>query len=131
MRKLEKIWKMLDLVKAKDNPVLQAAFDFLSSPGEKNRKEMCRFAGKRRITPMDMEDAIYTLAAMFFGDGKAKEEGFKRQHADSRQLKIGVQVELEHTSNSKIAERIALDHLAEIPDYYTRLLKMEVDARKR
>lgn len=35
------------------------------------------------------------------------------------QLKLGVRIEFEHTSNPDIAERIALDHLMERPNYYT------------
>lgn len=42
-----------------------------------------------------------------------------------KQLKKGIKVEKEHTSNDKIAREIALDHLGELPDYYTRLSKME------
>ena len=45
------------------------------------------------------------------------------------QLKIGVQVEYEHTDDTIEARRIALDHLMEIPDYYTRLAKMEAEAK--
>jgi hypothetical protein len=44
---------------------------------------------------------------------------------NSRQLKMGIKVELEHTNSKKIAKQIAKDHLSEIPDYYTRLKKME------
>lgn len=44
---------------------------------------------------------------------------------DPEQLKMGIEVEMEHTTSRKIAEKIAKDHLAEIPDYYTRLAKME------
>lgn len=40
----------------------------------------------------------------------------------------GIEVEMEHTNNPKIALDIALDHLTEIPDYYTRLNAMETDA---
>ena len=42
-----------------------------------------------------------------------------------QQLKMGVKVEKEHTSDSKIAREIALDHLWEKADYYTRLKKVE------
>lgn len=42
-----------------------------------------------------------------------------------QQLKMGIQVEQEHTSDSKVARKIALDHLGEKPDYYTRLKKVE------
>lgn len=45
-----------------------------------------------------------------------------------KQVKMGVKVEMEHTNNSEIALEIALDHLYEIPDYYTRLKKMEDEA---
>ncbi len=41
------------------------------------------------------------------------------------QLAMGIQVELEHSNDRKIAKEIALDHLMELPDYYTRLDKME------
>ena len=45
-----------------------------------------------------------------------------------KQLEMGIKIEMEHTFNRQIAKKIALDHLREIPDYYTRLLKMERDA---
>jgi hypothetical protein len=44
-----------------------------------------------------------------------------------QQLKLGIKVELEHTRDRAMAKEIALDHLAELPDYYTRLDKMEND----
>lgn len=44
------------------------------------------------------------------------------------QLIIGVDIEMEHTSDNGIAYDIALDHLVEIPDYYDRLVKMESEA---
>ena len=47
-----------------------------------------------------------------------------------KQLKIGEPIEHEHTKDHKLAMEIALQHLDEIPDYYTRLLKMEKDAKK-
>ena len=44
------------------------------------------------------------------------------------QMETGIEIELEHTSSEKVAREIALDHLNEIPDYYTRLNNMEKDA---
>ena len=41
------------------------------------------------------------------------------------QLKLGIAVEMEHTNDKKIAKEIAMDHLVELPDYYTRLKKIE------
>ena len=47
-----------------------------------------------------------------------------------KQLDMGAPIEHEHTKNQKLATEIALQHLDEIPDYYTRLKKMESDAKK-
>lgn len=41
------------------------------------------------------------------------------------QLKIGSKIEMEHTNDVNVAMEIALDHLNEMPDYYTKLIKME------
>jgi len=41
------------------------------------------------------------------------------------ELSMGIDVEKEHTSDESVAKEIALDHLKELPDYYTRLKKME------
>jgi hypothetical protein len=46
------------------------------------------------------------------------------------ELEKGIDVELEHTPKKEIAKEIAKDHLDEIPDYYTRLIKMEEEAMK-
>ena len=42
-----------------------------------------------------------------------------------QQLTKGIKIELEHTTDPKVAKEIALDHLAEFPDYYDRLEKAE------
>jgi hypothetical protein len=47
-----------------------------------------------------------------------------------RQLDMGEPIEHEHTKDHKLAMDIALQHLDEFPDYYTRLKKMEADAKK-
>lgn len=46
------------------------------------------------------------------------------------ELMMGIKVETEHTDNPLIAKLIAKDHLSEIPDYYSRLRKMEQEAKK-
>lgn len=42
-----------------------------------------------------------------------------------KQLKMGIKIEGEHTTNKEEAEGIALQHLAEKPDYYSKLKKVE------
>lgn len=44
---------------------------------------------------------------------------------DPTQLKMGIEIEKEHTTNPKLAEKIAKQHLEEDPQYYTKLKKME------
>ena len=46
------------------------------------------------------------------------------------QIEMGKKIEMEHVSDVKLAKEIAMDHLEEIPDYYTRLNKMEKEAKK-
>lgn len=43
----------------------------------------------------------------------------------NRQLKLGIKIEQEHTSDAKVAREIALDHIKEKVDYYDRLKKVE------
>lgn len=55
-----------------------------------------------------------------------------------KELEMGKKVEMEHAGTIKsiapdvdvegVAKLIAKDHLKEIPDYYTRLIKMEKQA---
>lgn len=45
------------------------------------------------------------------------------------QLKKGIEVEKEHTTNKKEAREIALDHLMELPDYYDKLEGIENETK--
>jgi hypothetical protein len=42
-----------------------------------------------------------------------------------KEFELGIKTEMEHTSDKKVAEEIALDHLFEDPKYYTKLTAME------
>lgn len=59
----------------------------------------------------------------------AKKHGINISEIE-KQLDIGIPIEHEHTKNSTLAKYIALQHLEEFPDYYTRLKKMEASAKK-
>ena len=86
------------------------------------------FAEKEKVDPHKFEEIIYKIIGSFLGAGRAFEDNFTEKDADPEELKMGIKVEMEHTSNEDLSKRIALDHLAEIPDYYTRLAKMEGEA---
>jgi hypothetical protein len=70
-----------------------------------------------------------------------KRLGIKWDKFNVDQYRIGMEVELEHGTVRKLTNvsndrllttgKIALAHLIEIPDYYTRLLKMEKEAKKQ
>lgn len=45
---------------------------------------------------------------------------------DFREFEVGKLIEMEHTSDPKIAEGVAKDHLTEDPKYYTKLLSLGV-----
>jgi len=47
------------------------------------------------------------------------------ENVDPTELAIGVQTEMEHTNDVKIAKEIALDHLSEDPYYYDKLKFIE------
>jgi DNA-directed RNA polymerase alpha subunit len=68
-----------------------------------------------------------------------KQLGIKRDKFDLEQFRVGLGVELEHgivnpTTNVTnddplMTGKIALAHLTEFPDYYTRLAKLEGEAK--
>jgi len=49
---------------------------------------------------------------------------------DPEELKAGIEVEKEHTDQEALAKSIAKDHLDELPDYYTRLKRMEDEGQQ-
>ena len=65
---------------------------------------------------------------------KSVEQIAKKHRLDvsfvKKQLEMGIPIEHEHTKDKDLATDIALQHLDEIPDYYTRLKKMEASAKK-
>ena len=63
-------------------------------------------------------------------DIKESVESIAKKHGVSsssieQQIKMGIEVEHEHTDDDNEARKIALDHLKEKPNYYTALAKME------
>lgn len=62
------------------------------------------------------------LAATRIPNGYARRHGCTAKDVDPSQLKLGTQVEMEHTRDRRIARQIALDHLCENKGqpYYVR-----------
>lgn len=75
------------------------------------------------------EDKIKTVKTLPPQQIAKKHKVSLRQIMD--ELKSGIEVEQEHTTDKKIARKIALAHLAERPDYYTMLIKAEKSPIKK
>jgi hypothetical protein len=86
---------------------------------------------------MNKISLVETILNEMFGDSPGCDtkkpktvESISKKHGVSsatiqKQLNSGIKIEMEHTTDAGEAETIALHHLDEIPDYYTRLKKME------
>jgi len=92
----------------------------------KSDKDIHNLANKFNIDPDKLEEVIYSIVASIFNSGKYI--NYKGPKFDEDQVKKGIKVELEHTSDPDIAERITRDHLSEIPNYYDLLEDMESKA---
>jgi hypothetical protein len=94
---------------------------FMQNPSPSD-EEAHKFAESLGIDPDKFEEHIYMIIGALVTEGRSK--NFSGNY-DPNELKMGIEVEKEHVSSPLIAEKIAKDHLAELPDYYTRLKKME------
>ena len=74
----------------------------------------------------ELEESTITEVAGGMSKGLSVEDiASKHGVEDIKEIKLGVEVEQEHTSDVEEAKKIAMDHLTEFPDYYDRLNKME------
>ena len=97
---------------------------FLENPYPDDKK-VHAYAEKIGMNEHELEKHIYAIISSILSVGNSKGKEIKH---DPKQLEMGIKVEMEHTSCPTISRKIALDHLVEIPDYYTRLDKMEKEA---
>ena len=82
--------------------------------------------GDDEVPAMDVNDVDNDGDKLEGGIG---DEGDMMQY-DPQEILKGIEVEMEHTKDPKIALEIAMDHLEELPDYYTRLKRMEDQGEK-
>jgi len=87
-----------------------------------------KVAEKLGVEHSKFEEAIYATLYKFVKFQPGKHRHIDASKYDANEMKIGIGIEKEHTDCPIIATEIAKDHLAEIPDYYTRLVKMEKEA---
>jgi hypothetical protein len=91
--------------------------------------EVHAFAAELDIDKHEFEEHIYMILGGLLKEADKLKGGLadddKPEDFDQEELKKGIKIEMEHTKDKDLAREIAMDHLKEIPDYYTRLEKME------
>lgn len=115
----------------KSNDDKEAIIDYFFENKNARDEDFHQWAESRGMDPKRAEEIVYELVhhfTLFYKGGKWNEKG--RPDVDPNELKMGVEVEYEHTSCPIQAARIAKDHLVELPDYYTRLAKMEQQGKE-
>jgi hypothetical protein len=119
---------------------------FFKRNPEPDDEDIHNLADKLGLDPHEFEELIYKILGTKLKEGKKYPDEIKGGLADKmsvediakkhkvsvnkiqKQLNMGINVEMEHVNDKSKAREIALDHLEEIPDYYTRLDKMEKEA---
>ena len=124
---MKKFKRMILELRGDSKDIEEKIFDFFKENPSPKDEQIHKFADDEGIDKHEFEEKVYAILGSFIGEGRSK--NFDGTF-DKEQLKKGIGVEMEHTTNSLIARKIAWDHLAEIDDYYTRLAKMEKDAEK-
>jgi hypothetical protein len=97
--------------------------EFLEKNPYPKDKEIHALAEKLGVEHSKFEGMIYGIISNLIEHGK------NGKH-NPKELKLGIDVESEHTNYPALAKFIAMAHLKEMPDYYTRLKKMEREAKK-
>lgn len=98
-----------------------------ASPGRASPSKTSPGKVSPRKTSRQLEREITAALASTprFPDGRAK--GRRPGEFDPVQLRRGTQVEMEHTTDRRLAEQIAMDHLVEDPRYYVKLARVHLD----
>ena len=101
---------------------------FLKDNPNPSDDEFHEWAEGRGFDVPSAEAMMYELATMYvriLEEGKADDEHVDDSDVDPKELEMGKKVELEHIDDEDVAKEISLDHLAEMPNYYSELKKME------
>lgn len=114
----QKLQKELDNDKALRAEIIK----FFKSNPEPTDVQMHALADRLQLEAPELERLVYSILSGIISGGIS---GGKDNPVDQAELDMGIAVEAEHTKDTAIAEKIARDHLAEDPKYYTKLKEME------
>lgn len=110
----QKLQKELDNDKALRAEIIK----FFKSNPEPTDVQMHALADRLQLEAPELERLVYSILSGIISGGIS---GGKDNPVDQAELDMGIAVEAEHTKDSAIAEKIARDHLAEDPNYYSKL----------
>jgi hypothetical protein len=105
-----------------DDQLMGAIIEFFSKNANATDEEVHELSNSLGVDYTKLEEKIYSLLGSFFANGKYNQNPVD---PDMKELEKGIKHEMEHTTSEVIAKRIALDHLAEDPEYYTKLEHIE------
>lgn len=114
-------------------PDLREVVAFFDQNPNPTDEALHAWAEERGWDPDEVEEVVYrlaTLVSQFLTGGEANKQEIGPEDVDTDQLEMGKEVEKEHSPDEWTAQRIALDHLAELPDYYSRLDAMEEEGKR-
>jgi len=111
-----------------DKFIRDQLISFFRNNPEPDDDDVHEFAQHLEMEPHEFEEHIYALLG-FYVNNVGKHSTWDASAFDPKELLLGISVEMEHTDCPEIALEIAKDHLAEFPDYYTRLRDMEANAK--
>ena len=102
------------------------ALEAIDKLGPEKLKKMYGMLQTRYAVNAFLGDVDEILSNETLNEAKTK---LTADQANPSELRMGIRVEMEHTDDPKKAEKIALDHLAENPFYYTQLKLSGVDTK--
>lgn len=123
----EYIGKSLDdltVMKDVDENLKSDIMTFLIGNPNPTDDEVHEFAVKLGYEKDEVEEVIYSILGSIIGEGVS---GGEKDDVDPDELSMGIDIEIEHTGDRDIAEKIARDHLAENPTYYSDLANAGID----
>ena len=115
---------------AEEQSLAKDLMEFFEQHHNPSDESFHRWAEERGHDVERAEEMAYRLASIassILNHGKAKQEGTTEKDVDQEQLRMGIEVEKEHTNDEDVARRVALDHLSEPGQsrYYSKLKEME------
>ena len=104
---------------------------FLKTNPKPKDDQIHKLAEDLNINKHKFEKYIYELLAEFISNPVGKHNDIPDSEFDPKELKMGIEVEQEHSDIIEIRKSITKDHLAECSTYYTRLNKMEKECEDK